>query len=206
MLRELSKKTVNSEIAEIVTPGASVLDIGCGDGELLELLVKKKGVRARGIDIREEAVLSCIRKGIPAVHGDLEQELEHCRDGMFDFVLLSRTLQVVPRPDYVLNRIVRIGRQAIVAFPNFAHFRIRFSLFFRARMPKSETLPFEWYDTPNIHNLTISDFHRFCRKHGIEILKARYFGRNAEKQSLGYFPNFFAKEALFVIKKNETGI
>lgn len=201
MLRELAKKTVNSEIAEIITPGASVLDIGCGEGDLLKGLVETKQVIAQGVDIREASVLSCIKKGIPAIHGDLNEELSHCRDGQYDFAVLSRTLQVVLRPDYVLKEIVRIGRQAIVAFPNFAHLSIRFWLLFRARMPKSEILPFEWYDTPNIHNLTIRDFHRFCRNNDIEILKARYFGRNAEKQSLGYFPNFFAKEALFVIRQ-----
>jgi methionine biosynthesis protein MetW len=199
--REIDKPTVDKAIADLVEPGASVFDIGCGDGGLLDRLIRRKGVKAQGLDIKARAVLACLDKGIPAIHGDLDTALGHCRDHMYDYVILSRTLQVLPSPHGVLKEIVRIGKKAIVAFPNFGHVSIRAFLMFRGRMPKSRVLPYEWYDSPNIHHLTVRDFREFCRKHGIEILKRAYFGRNMLRRTRLAFPNLLAHEALFVIRK-----
>jgi methionine biosynthesis protein MetW len=186
-----------------VEPGKSVLDIGCGDGSLLELLRKTKQVKALGIDIKEEAVLACLKKGIPVIHDDLDRALSNCRDAMYDYVILSQTLQVVKQPNRVLREIVRIGKKAIVSFPNFGHYRMRLTLLFRGRMPKSEVLPFAWYDTPNIHQLTIRDFKRFCREYDIEIIDYIHFGHHVEKRQFLVLPNLFAEEALYVIRKKE---
>jgi methionine biosynthesis protein MetW len=201
MTKENYKQTAYNEIAKIVERDASVLDIGCGDGSLLGLLKEQKNVKAIGIDIKEEAVLACIAKGIPVIHDDLDTALGSCRDKTYDYVILSQTLQVLKRPHKVLSEIVRIGKKAIVSFPNFGHFSMRLALLFLGRMPKSEMLPFEWYDTPNIHHLTIRDFTRFCARHGIEILEQRYFGPHEAKQSFLLSPNLFAREALFVIRQ-----
>jgi methionine biosynthesis protein MetW len=199
--REIDKPTVDHAIVDLVEPGASVFDIGCGDGSLLDLLIRKKQANALGLDIKARAVLACLDKGIPAIHGDLDTALEHCRDHMYDYVILSRTLQVLKRPHHVLKEIVRIGEKAIVSFPNFGHVSIRGFLGLRGRMPKSKVLPYEWYDSPNIHHLTVRDFQDFCRRHGIEILKQGYFGRNMLRRTRLAFPNLLAHEALFVIRK-----
>jgi methionine biosynthesis protein MetW len=199
--REIDKPTVDKAIVDLVEPGASVFDIGCGDGSLLDLLIRKKQIQAQGLDIKAQAVLACLDRGIPAIHGDLDTALAHCRDRMYDYVILSRTLQVLPRPQVVLREIVRIGKKAIVAFPNFGHVSIRAFLMFRGRMPKSRVLPYEWYDSPNIHHLTVRDFRDFCRSHDIEILSHSYFGRNMLRRTRLAFPNLLAHEALFVIRR-----
>lgn len=201
MLREIDKGTIDGAIAKLVEPGASVFDIGCGDGSLLALLAATKGARALGLDIKAEAVLHCLAKGIPAIHGDLDEALASCRDGMYDYVVLSQTLQVLKAPHVVLEEIVRIGKKAIVSFPNFGHASVRWSFFWRGRMPKSKVLPFEWYDSPNIHHLTLRDFETFCAAHDIEVLSRGYFGRHLTFRSRMAFPNLFAKEALFVLRK-----
>jgi methionine biosynthesis protein MetW len=201
MYRTIDKGAIDAAITRLVEPSATVFDIGCGDGSLLELLTRTKRVKALGLDVKVEAVLACLAKGIPALHGDLASALRPCRDGMYDYVILSQTLQVLKHPETVLEEIVRIGQKAIVAFPNFGHFSIRLALLFRGRMPKSKLLPFEWYDSPNIHHLTLRDFRSFCAAHGIEILAAGYFGRNMRERSRMFFPNLTAKGALFVIRK-----
>jgi methionine biosynthesis protein MetW len=201
MYREIDKTTVDSRIVELVEAGASVFDIGCGNGELLQSLIKKRNVKALGLDIKSQAVLACLDKGIPAIHGDLDSALDHCKNNMYDYVILSRTLQVLKKPHEVLKEIVRIGKKAIVAFPNFGHLPIRWFLMVHGRMPKSKVLPFEWYDSPNIHHLTVRDFRDFCRTHGINILHHSFFGRRMRRRRRLAFPNLLAKEALFVIQK-----
>jgi methionine biosynthesis protein MetW len=199
MYREVDKGTMDAAIAALVEPASSVFDIGCGNGSLLALLAVAKGVRALGLDIKAEAVLQCLAKGIPAIHGDLDEALQTCRDHMYDYVVLSQTLQVLKLPH--LKEIVRIGKKAIVSFPNFGHLSVRWSFFWRGRMPKSKVLPFEWYDSPNIHHLTIRDFETFCAGHGIEIVSRGYFGRKLHYRTRMLFPNLLAKEALFVIRQ-----
>ncbi len=201
MVREIAKSTIDAAIAGLVEPGATVFDIGCGNGSLLALLAATKGVRALGLDIKAEAVLQCLARGIPAIHGDLDGALAACRDRMYDYVVLSQTLQVLKEPHVVLEEIVRIGKKAIVSFPNFGHASVRWSFLWRGRMPKSKVIPYEWYDSPNIHHLTLQDFEDFCRRSGIEILVRGFFGRRLAYRSRMAFPNLFAKEALFVIRK-----
>jgi methionine biosynthesis protein MetW len=205
MYREIDKSAVDAAIAAIVEPGSSVFDIGCGDGGLLELLVREKRAKVLGLDIKAGAVLACLDRGLPAVHGDLNASLGHCRDAMYDYVILSRTLQVLSAPHTVLGEIARIGKKAIVSFPNFGHLSVRSFLFFRGRMPKSRVLPYEWFDSPNIHHLTVRDFRAFCASHDLEILACGYFGRKMKRRKRMLFPNLLAKEALFVIRKKTGG-
>jgi methionine biosynthesis protein MetW len=204
MYREIDKRTIDEAIARFVPRGSTVFDIGCGDGDLLALLAASKDARGLGLDIKAEAVLACLAKGIPAIHGDLDTSLSACRDGMYDYVILSQTLQVLKQPHLVLREIVRIGKKAIVSFPNFGHASVRWSFFWRGRMPKSKVLPYEWYDSPNIHHLTVRDFETFCAGQGIDIIERGYFGRNLKYRDNMAFANLLAKEALFVIRKQEA--
>ncbi|MBF0283485.1 MAG: methionine biosynthesis protein MetW [Magnetococcales bacterium] len=158
-------------IADLVTEGARILDLGCGDGLLLEYLFRHKRVKGFGVEISEEGIRSCISRGLPVYHGDIDQGLEDHRDGAFDFVILSHTLQTIHHPRFVLQEMLRVGRKGIVSFPNFGHWEIRLSLLLHGRMPKSPVLPYDWHDTPNIHMCTIRDFEELCRESGIQIVR-----------------------------------
>ena len=158
-------------IADLVTEGARILDLGCGDGLLLEYLFRHKRVKGFGVEISEEGIRSCISRGLPVYHGDIDQGLEDHRDGAFDFVILSHTLQTIHHPRLVLEEMLRVGRKGIVSFPNFAHWRVRLTLMLEGRMPKTPVLPFDWYDTPNIHMCSIKDFQGLCREMNVNILK-----------------------------------
>ena len=156
-------------VADMVAPGARVLDVGCGDGELLRLL-ESRGVDGRGIELSREGVNECVAKGLAVVQGDADTDLEDYPDDGFDYVILSQTLQATRRPRVVLEHMLRIGRHAIVSFPNFGHWRIRLQLFFGGHMPHTDNLPYAWYETPNIHFCSIKDFRELCharrRQHG----------------------------------------
>ncbi len=145
-------------VADMVKPGGRVLDVGCGDGALLSLLARTKNVDARGIEISRQGVAECVAKGLAVIQGDADTDLADYPDDCFDYVILSQTLQATLNPRKVLEQMLRIGRNAIVSFPNFGHWRIRTSLAFHGRMPRTENLPHAWYDTPNIHFCTIRDF------------------------------------------------
>src|SRR3981081_4066421 len=149
-------------VAEMVKPGAKVLDVGCGDGELLSILGEQRGVDGRGIELSREGVNECVAKGLAVIQGDADTDLADYPDDAFDYVILSQTLQATRRPRVVLEHMLRIGRRAIVSFPNFGHWRIRMQLLFRGRMPRTDNLPDTWYDTPNIHFCTIKDFRALC--------------------------------------------
>jgi methionine biosynthesis protein MetW len=164
----------HSVILQLIPAGTKVLDLGCGDGSLLVKLVRQKAVTGRGIEISEEGVRSCIAKGLTVMQGDIDKGLRDYPDNSFDYVVLNQTLQAVKFPDVVLSEILRVGKKGIVGFPNFAYWKMRFYLFTYGRMPKTEFLPFEWYDTPNIHFCSIVDFREYCAKNGVRIEKTVY--------------------------------
>jgi len=188
-------------ITGLVNSGSSVLDLGCGDGELLALLTKEKGlIKAQGIELDEQAIYRCVAKGLSVFHGDIDSGLAEYEDNSFDYVIINQTFQQVKKPDVVLNEALRVGRQAIVGFPNFAYFTARFHLAVRGVAPITRSLPYEWYDTPNIHFLSIADFINYCRKRNIRILKSFYLG---ESRPVKLFPNLLALLGIFLIGKKE---
>jgi len=183
----------------IIKPQAKVLDLGCGNGDLLSFLVKEKKVKAQGIELNEEAIYNCVEKGLSVFHGDIESGLAGYPDKSFDYVILNQSMQEVKKVDYVLGESLRIGKNVIVGFPNFTYFRARFRIFFKGKVPITASLPYRWYNTPNLHFLSISDFRDFCREKNIRVLKKFYLGR---KKSIKVFPNLFALNAIFVITAN----
>jgi methionine biosynthesis protein MetW len=186
-------------ISKLVTNGASVLDLGCGNGDLLAKLKREKNVsKAQGIEIDEQAIYKCVAKGLSVFHGDIDTGLTEYEDNAFDFVILNQSFQQVKKPDIVLSEALRVGKQVIVSFPNFAYFTARYHLAFRGRAPITRSLPYEWYDTPNIHFLSIADFISYCRKRHIKVVKSNYF--NKEKQ-VRLFPNLRALVGIFLITK-----
>ena len=189
------------QIVRLVSEGSKVLDLGCGTGRLRNMLMERKGVTGRGVDIDEENVVECIGKGLSVFQGDLDEGLADYQDQSYDYVILNRTLQVVLKPDYVIREMLRVGKKAIVSFPNFGHWKVRLNLLLRGRMPVTRMLPFEWYNTPNIHLLTIKDFKRSCLVHGIDILKevSLVNSRRVYDRRHRLFSNLLAEEGIFVI-------
>jgi len=189
-------------IAELIDSGSRVLDLGCGDGSLLKFLVTEKSVIGRGVEITEEGMEICVSKGLSVLHGDIDEGIRDYRDGFFDYVVLSQTLQVVHRPKFVIKEMLRAGKKAIVSFPNFGNWQVRLDLLFSGRMPKSDVLPFEWYDTPNIHLCTIKDFRVLCSEMGIRIEREIYL-KNQDTENTGLLvrvaPNLFAGIAIYLI-------
>jgi len=185
-------------ITELIQPGARVLDLGCGNGELLAMLVYDKQALGQGVEISEEGINSCIAKGLNVIQGNLDEGLADYADHSFDYVILNQTLQVVRKPDLVLKEMIRVGKQGIVGFPNFAHWSVRAQLFLRGQMPRTAELPFEWFNTPNIHLLTIRDFERFCRDQDIRINRKVYI-KGPESVSANFLPNLLAQTAIYVV-------
>jgi methionine biosynthesis protein MetW len=185
-------------IASLVEPGSRVLDLGCGDGSLLKLLIDRKQVIGSGVEISDEGVQECVNKGLFVYHGDLDEGLSDYPDNSFDYIILSQTLQAVHKPDLVIREMFRVGRLGIVSFPNFGYWRVRWQLLRTGRMPLNDYLPYEWYNTPNIHLLTVKDFHAFCSVHDLTIERALYLtdGRPIELR-----PNLLAKLAIFLIRR-----
>ncbi|KZZ45305.1 MAG: methionine biosynthesis protein MetW [Saccharospirillaceae bacterium] len=153
-----------------VKPGSQVLDLGCGQGTLLQYLQRHKNVRGYGLEINPDNITACIRNGVNVIEQDLDNGLRNFKDNSIDTVIMTQALQAVERPDLLLDEMLRIGNEAIVTFPNFGYWRTRFYLMLKGRMPMSETLPYNWYDTPNIHMCTFKDFEILCREKGIKIL------------------------------------
>lgn len=185
-------------ISGLVYQGASVLDLGCGDGTLMELLVNTRGCRATGVEISEEGVYACVGRGLPVHHADLDKGLADYGDQSYDYVILSQTLQAVHKPRAVLQEMLRVGQLGIVSVPNFGHWRVRWELVRTGRMPKTRELPYQWYDTPNIHLATVRDFEDLCRAEGIEINRAVYLSGG---KPIRIWPNLRAEIALFVVRK-----
>ena len=192
------KKVEHEIIMEWVEEGASVLDLGCGDGELLSHLIEEKHVRAQGIEISDEAIHRCVAQGLSVFQEDIDSGLSAYGDKFFDYVILNQTFQQVKKPDFVLKEALRVGRKVIVGFPNFVHYRARFQIFFGGRVPVTPSLPYEWYDTPNLHFLGIADFREYCKKHSVRIEKAAFIGKNNQVR---FFPNLLAEIGLFLLSK-----
>jgi methionine biosynthesis protein MetW len=186
----------HAAILEWVRPGCSVLDLGCGSGELLELLVKQRRARAQGVEIDEQAIYQCVARGLSVFHEDIDNGLTGYGEKSFDYVILNESLQQVRRLDDVLREALRVGGQVIVGFPNFAHFPARCQIFFRGKTPVTRALPFEWHDTPNLHFLSISDFQDYCRRRAIRIDKCEFLSGS---RSCRLLPNLFARTGLFMI-------
>ena len=159
-------------VANLIEPSAKVLDVGCGDGALLEFLQGDKQIDGRGIELSQRGVNECVSRGLSVIQGDADHDLVFYPDNGFDYVILSQTLQATRNPKAVLDDLLRIGRHAIVSFPNFGHWRVRLSLMFKGRMPVTEDLPQSWYDTPNIHFCTIRDFVALCDELGATVESA----------------------------------
>lgn len=185
-------------IAGLIEPGASVLDLGCGNGDLLALLADEKQVRAVGIEIDEQAIYQCVAKNLSVFHGDIETGLSEYGDAMFDYVILNESLQQVKRPGDVLREALRVGKKVVVGFPNFAHYQCRLQVFFGGRTPVTGALPYRWYDTPNLHFMSISDFFSYCRQERITIESATFISGDKRVQVL---PNLLALVAVFLIHR-----
>ncbi|MEW6719335.1 MAG: methionine biosynthesis protein MetW [Thermodesulfobacteriota bacterium] len=187
-------------ILDLVPMGAKVLDLGCGDGSLLEKLVRTKDVRGSGIEISDEGVRACIGKGLAVMQGDIDLGLAEWPDRSFDYVILNQTLQAVRKPEVVLREMLRVGRKAVAGFPNFAYWKLRAYLLLRGRMPKTKFLPYEWYDTPNIHFCSVRDFDEYCESHGVRVERRIYISNDAEGRVLkGVLPNLFAETAVYLL-------
>ena len=183
-------------IAGHVPAGSRVLDIGCGDGVLLEAL-RDKGCDARGMEIEAAAVARCVAKGLSVIQGDADADLAFYPDQSTDVAILSETLQTMMRPDHVLEELLRVGRRAFVSFPNFAHWRVRLSLLAGGRMPVTRLLPVAWYETPNIHHLTIADFHDFVAARGIKVESSWFL--SGDRQIAPSLANWRAEHAVFLL-------
>jgi methionine biosynthesis protein MetW len=189
-------------IAEMIDPGARVLDIGCGDGALLAYLTRQKGVDGRGIELSQSGVNACVAHGLSVIQGDADRDLDAYPARAFDVVVLSQTLQATRAPRRVIEALVRIGRRAIVSFPNFGFWKIRLGLLLRGRMPVSDLLPHPWYETPNIHLCTIRDFVALCDELEVRVERSLTLDRHGRPYALdprGGLANLLAEQGVFVL-------
>lgn len=194
-------------IADMVEPGSRVLDIGCGDGELLYHLVHEKQVDGRGIELSQAGVNACVSHGLSVIQGDADTDLKNYPSDAFDYVILSQTLQATRDPRGVMAQLVRIGRRAIVSFPNFGHWQVRWHLLAKGRMPVTNSLPLKWYNTPNIHLCTILDFAALCEELGIVVERALIInsdGRASEIRSLRR-ANLLGEQGMFLLRGRGRG-
>lgn len=187
-------------IVKMINPQSSVLDLGCGNGELLAILKRERNIsKAQGIEIDEQAIYKCVARGLSVFHGDIDTGLPEYTMNAFDYVILNQTFQQVKKPDTVIAEALRVGREVIISFPNFAHFSARYQLAVRGRAPITPSLPYEWYNTPNIHFLSIADFINYCKNKDIKIKKAYYAGKT---RRVRFLPNTRALLGIFLITNN----
>jgi len=183
-------------IFEMIEPGARVLDLGCGTGDLLDLLAQEKDARVQGIELDERAIYECVRKGLSVCQSDIESGLAEYPDGSFDYVILNQSLQEIRKVDFLLREALRVGEKIIVGFPNFAYLRARLCLFFGGRAPMTPSLPNRWHDTPNVRFLSISDFRAFCAEKGFVVEKAIFLNG---RKTIAFWPNLRALNSIFLL-------
>lgn len=204
IVRQALQRIDLSLIAEMVEPGSRVLDVGCGDGALLALMAERRGVDGRGIELSREGVAGCVARGLSVIQGDADTDLNAYPDDSFDYVILSQTLQATRNPREVLENMLRIGRRAIVSFPNFGHWRIRAQVALMGRMPVTDNLSYQWYNTPNIHFCTIRDFLILCSEIGAAQERAVALdsgGHPVRVTAPWWFWNLFGEQAVFLLRR-----
>jgi methionine biosynthesis protein MetW len=183
-------------IAAWIPQGASVLDLGCGDGSLLRYLQEMRSVRGYGVEISDSKLVACVKNGVNVIQGDLDSGLSGFETNAFDFVVLSQTLQAIRHTEVLVREMLRVGREGIVSFPNFGYWKNRLNVL-RGNMPVSEELPYQWYDTPNVHLCTLRDFETFCAQHRIDILDRRVMSGGSE---VGMLPNLLGSTAVYRLR------
>ncbi len=185
-------------ISEIIHEGAHVLDLGCGEGDLLAHLRQTKKAQVQGIELDENQMHACVEKGLTVLQGDIESGLVDYPDHSFDYVILNQIMQEIKKADFVVQEALRVGNKVIIGFPNFAHITARMTLFFKGRTPINEALPYYWFETPNVRFLTIDDFKDYCAKKNITIEQEYYLGATGR---ITFLPNLLAQNAIFVLTK-----
>lgn len=185
-----------------VKPNSRVIDLGCGEGELLSYLKNEKQCKGYGLEINPDSIVSCVEKGLNVIEHNLNEGLEHFKDDAMDTVIMTQALQAVSRPDELLDDMLRVGKEAIITFPNFGYWRTRFYLMTKGKMPMSKTLPFNWYDTPNIHMCTFRDFEKLCYEKSLTILNRTVVDKNHKKSlAIRTWPNMLGEFAIYRVTK-----
>lgn len=193
-------------IAQWVKPGSRVLDLGCGEGTLLAHLATTRNVTGYGIEIDHDEIRACVENGVDVIEQDIDEGLRNFDDGSFDTVVMTQALQALHNPHLVIAEMLRVGREAIVTFPNFGHWRPRFQIAFKGRMPVSESLPHQWFDTPNIHLCTFKDFELLCRDNGWRVLERLVAdGNHREGTLMQAFPNLLGEIAIYRLTRRQAG-
>jgi methionine biosynthesis protein MetW len=183
-------------ILDMVEPRSSVLDLGCGTGELLYLLIKEKNVKGQGLEIDDQAIYACVARGVNVLHGDIDSGLAEYNEKSFDYLILNQSLQQIRNLETVLKDSLRVGKKVIIGFPNFAHYKARAQMFFGGKAPVIGSLPYQWYETPNLHFLSISDFMNYCRSRNLRIERSVFA---SEHSIIKLLPNLFAQTGIFLV-------
>lgn len=206
---QIDRRVDHELIAEMVEPGSRVLDVGCGDGELLQLLTEERGVDGRGVELDRDKVNACVARGLSVIQGDADRDLSNYPDQAFDYAVLSLTIQATRNPKPVLENLLRIGRRAIVSFPNFGHWQIRSGLLIGGRMPVTRNLPDDWYESPNAHLCTIRDFSDLCGHVHATVEQAVAFNASGRRLPIKWslsMQNMFGEKAVFLLKGKDSPI